>query len=270
MTAGFWIDMIDVGEGDAFLLTLGADSGDATVLIDAGPPDGGSKVADFVNKYAGNHLAMVICTHLDMDHIGGMGEVVKRCHIDKFYMNVPDSVRQDNLTYFLQRRIYKRSYSGTDEEYLERSLQTASDLVDALQQGGLTPQPILTSASWEHGDEVRLNVLNPTPAQIDVVWEDIEKGEAREAYLILERITRTEAPDTSAENNASVVLELVYKGQPYALFTADAGIAVLKAVTRGKPYPFLKVPHHGSKTGLDEALSAGMSEGRIWHFMPHT
>jgi len=30
-------------------------------------------------------------------------------------------------------------------------------------------------------------------------------------------------------------------------------------VTQGKQYRFLKVPHHGSKTGLDEALIAQVS-----------
>ena len=32
------------------------------------------------------------------------------------------------------------------------------------------------------------------------------------------------------------------------------GRAVLREVTNNKQYPFLKVPHHGSETGLDEEL----------------
>jgi beta-lactamase superfamily II metal-dependent hydrolase len=64
----------------------------------------------------------------------------------------------------------------------------------------------------------------------------------------------TDAPSTSAENDSSIVLEIEYKGQPYGLMTSDAGAAVLKDVTEGKTYSFLKVPHHGSKTGLDEEL----------------
>ena len=201
-TMGFWIDMIDVGEGDAFLLTLGAPVHDATVLIDAGPPDSGTKVADFVRDYASNHLDMVICTHLDMDHIGGMVEVVKRCSIDRFLMNVPASVAHGNLTQFLRRRIYKRSHSSTDASYLERSLQTANDLVTALEGAGTTPSPILSGMNWSHGNDIKLYVLNPTQGQLDMVWEAINEGDSHEAYLILQQITRVEAPDTSAENNA--------------------------------------------------------------------
>jgi hypothetical protein len=38
------------------------------------------------------------------------------------------------------------------------------------------------------------------------------------------------------------------------LLTADAGADVLREVTAGRSYPFLKVPHSGSKTSLDEHL----------------
>jgi beta-lactamase superfamily II metal-dependent hydrolase len=63
-----------------------------------------------------------------------------------------------------------------------------------------------------------------------------------------------EAPPTSAENDASIVIEILVNGVPRALMASDAGAVVLKEVTNNKQYPFLKVPHHGSDTGLDEEL----------------
>ena len=40
---GLLIDMIDVGQGDSFLLTIDGPSGEAYVLIDAGLLDAGTK-----------------------------------------------------------------------------------------------------------------------------------------------------------------------------------------------------------------------------------
>ena len=78
MTTGFYIDMINVGQGDAFLLTLGGPQGDATVLIDAGPPSKGETVGEFLGTHAAGHLDLVIGTHLDIDHIGGIRDVAGR------------------------------------------------------------------------------------------------------------------------------------------------------------------------------------------------
>ena len=49
---GFFIDMIDVGQGDAFLLTLGSQTRDVTFLIDGGPPSKGKTVAAFVKQHS--------------------------------------------------------------------------------------------------------------------------------------------------------------------------------------------------------------------------
>jgi glyoxylase-like metal-dependent hydrolase (beta-lactamase superfamily II) len=58
-------------------------------LIDAGSPSEGKTVAAFVKQYAGGHLHAAIGTHLDMDHIGGMKDVVEQCSIGGFYLNLP-------------------------------------------------------------------------------------------------------------------------------------------------------------------------------------
>lgn len=68
----------------------------------------------------------------------------------------------------------------------------------------------------------------------------IEKGEA--------------APPTSLGNDSSIIIELIYNENPFALLPGDAGAGVIREVTAKKSYQFLKVPHHGSKTGLDEDL----------------
>lgn len=251
---GFFIDMIDVGQGDAFLLTLGSQTRDVTFLIDGGPPSKGKTVAAFVKQHAGGYLDVVIGTHLDIDHIGGLKDVVENCTIGRFYLNLPPDPRK-SLSTLLRQRL-ERKKSGSSWDMLQKSLEAASDLADALMKKKITPEAILAGYSWNLG-EITLHVLNPTPDRLLAAWKELEENEDPVTASIREltqALGLKVAPETTTENNSSVVIELAYKGQPYALLAADAGADVLKAVATGKRYPFLKVPHHGSKTGLDEQL----------------
>ena len=57
---GFYVDMIDVGEGDAFLLSIEGNQGDLIVLVDGGPPSQGEMVAEYIKKtglYSGSETA---------------------------------------------------------------------------------------------------------------------------------------------------------------------------------------------------------------------
>src|SRR5207245_1185766 len=111
--------------------------------------------------------------------------------------------------------------------------------------------------AWSCAD-VCLNVLNPTPERLASAWKEnrldkyIQAGWDASFVSVLESVA--EAPSTSAENDSSIVIEITLNGRPVALMSSDAGRAVLREVTNNKQYPFLKVPHHGSETGLDEEL----------------
>ena len=259
---GFYVDMIGIGQGDSFLLTLGTPTGDVFFLIDGGPPDAGDAVADFVIENTGGHLHAVIGTHLDLDHIGGLATVVQRCTIGNFYLNLPQDVRTTMLVLTLQRM--RKQKTAKLWERIEKNLDTAVELVEALTAKGKVPERILAGEYFPLGNgDIRINVLNPTPARLQEAWAEIEGEEKVEKAFerlvgekLAEKLGYEEAPETSAENNSSVVLEIVYKNASYALLTADAGADVLREVTQGKQYRFVKVPHHGSKTGLDEALIA--------------
>jgi len=66
---------IDVGQGDSSLIDIGT----YEVLIDAGDTNSGDTVVNTVLPYIDGLLDLVIATHPDSDHIGGMPEV-----FDKF------------------------------------------------------------------------------------------------------------------------------------------------------------------------------------------
>lgn len=74
---GMRIEMLDVGQGDAFLVRS---SSGRSVLVDAGPPGGG--VGDAIESAGIERLDAVILTHLDLDHIGGLADVLGRFEVN--------------------------------------------------------------------------------------------------------------------------------------------------------------------------------------------
>lgn len=256
---GFYIDMIDVGEGDSFLLTLDDPGGGAVyVLIDGGTEEAGDKVVQHVTSHTFGTLALVIGTHLDNDHIGGLIKVVRNLTIQQFVLNVPEGLLNRWQGF---KTLVRQSGKRPQIERAAKSLERAEELMNVLSANNLTPTQALAGQGWTCG-EVQLNVLNPTPARLAAAWTEQKFEEMRGVYspyrelvtLLGGGLQEAEAPPTTEENDSSIVIELVYKGSPYALLTSDAGAAVLKEVTTGKSYSYLKVPHHGSKTGLDEEL----------------
>ncbi|MEO6095661.1 MAG: DNA internalization-related competence protein ComEC/Rec2 [Fibrobacteria bacterium] len=74
------IAFLDVGQGDGTLCRLpGAD-----ILIDAGPPDAGRNVIlPYLRAQGINRLDIVVVTHPDLDHYGGLAYVASRIAIGK-------------------------------------------------------------------------------------------------------------------------------------------------------------------------------------------
>lgn len=63
------VRVLDVGQGDAILITDGASS----MLVDTGP---GSDVVEALSRYNVFHLDAVLLTHLHADHAGGLSDVL--------------------------------------------------------------------------------------------------------------------------------------------------------------------------------------------------
>lgn len=74
---------IDVGQGDSTLIIT---PNNKSILIDAGDEKSAKKVINYINKQGISKLDIVIGTHPDSDHIGGMDKVVKNFDIGIFAM----------------------------------------------------------------------------------------------------------------------------------------------------------------------------------------
>lgn len=76
------VHMIDVGNADALLIR----NKDKNMLIDAGENSDGDDVVDYLKKQGVKKLDLVIATHPDADHIGGMDTVVDNLDIGTFIL----------------------------------------------------------------------------------------------------------------------------------------------------------------------------------------
>lgn len=255
---GLLIDMIDVGQGDSFLLTIdGPHQTEAYILIDAGLPEAGQKVLDYVQTYAPTGLDMIIATHLDNDHVGGLATVLTHASLKReatFVFNVPPAIKDHWST---ERKTLERYKGIVSFRRIIDAVDTVKTLCAIANKRGLIHADALQGQYWTCG-EVQLNVLNPTAERLADAWEESRLDKYIQAGWDANFVSAMEhasaAPSTSAENDSSIVIEILIKDTPKALMCSDAGAAVLKEITNKRQYRFLKVPHHGSDTGLDKEL----------------
>ena len=110
------VSYIDVGQGDATLIC----KGDFRMLIDAGDNHAGETVVEYLKNKQIDSLDMVVGTHLDSDHIGGLDTVVEQIPADVVYMPQED---KDTKTYkevltALQKRKLSASLPEIGKEYI--------------------------------------------------------------------------------------------------------------------------------------------------------
>lgn len=77
------LHFIDVGQGDStFIKTPDG----YTMLIDAGDNSQGSNVVNYIKALGVNKIDVLVGTHPDADHIGGLDNVIDSFEIGEFYM----------------------------------------------------------------------------------------------------------------------------------------------------------------------------------------
>lgn len=99
---------IDVGQGDSSLIITPKGK---TILIDAGDEAHAKKVLSYVREQGIEKLDLVIATHPDADHIGGMDKVIKNFDIGVFAM--PDVSAKTNQYKQIQRELKAKKMKAT-------------------------------------------------------------------------------------------------------------------------------------------------------------
>ncbi len=136
---------LDVGQGDAILVST---PDEHHMLVDAGPSspfsDAGESVVVPHLKHVGiDKLDVVVVTHPDSDHLGGVPSVVKSVEIGRFIHSGRSS--ESNL-FVRSRRI--------------------------LQKNGVPSSPVVVGDSIALGDHVLVSALGPPGASVSASWEE--------------------------------------------------------------------------------------------------
>lgn len=121
---------LDVGQGASQLLITPSGK---TMLIDAGNNDKEQKMLDYMKKYRIDKLDVVIGTHPDADHIGGLDKVIDHIPVDAIYM-----------------------------PKVQSNTKTFESLLRSIKNKGLKVKTAKSGLSWDLDDQVHVDMLAPT------------------------------------------------------------------------------------------------------------
>lgn len=199
----------DVGQGDAILVYQRS----TQVLVDGGPDSAVLSCLSDHMPFWDRTIELVVLTHPDADHYGGLVDVVRRYHIV--------------------------SFAGTVAGKNDYGFKTLMEEVKG--------RPIDTII-LQAGKTIKIGKFS-----FAAIWPTKEYL-ARLAEFPLTENKVLGATEEDSVNEFSIVLHLQYGGFD-ALLTGDIQPPVTDLVSeRVGEVEVLKVPHHGSKNGLTEAL----------------
>lgn len=208
----------NIGQGDSIYIKT-PDNQD--ILIDGGP---NNRVLECLGRHMNlfdRALDAVIVTHPEKDHIGGIPEVLRRFSV-KYYLTTP----------------VKNTLGEFD--------QTAKEVED----GNPKVNYMLG------GDTIKLGRI-----QIDFLWPDRNWFVGQTG--ISSKVDKQMLTTLSAVDhiNAFSLISLLRYEEFEVLFTGDAdrepqGVIMSLGLNQKIPHnvDVLKVPHHGSKTGIDQGF----------------
>jgi len=168
------VHFIDVGQGDAILV----DYGEYEMLIDGGR--WGQCAAYLVSRIDGP-LEVMVATHPDVDHIGGLAYVLENFEVEEIWMNKDTS---DTKTY--QRFIDAVENERAQVLYARRGRQIA---LGTLAFDVLHPDPY-TSATFTKNDNSI--VLKLSFGEVDFLFTGDIESEAEAALIAANLVDETE------------------------------------------------------------------------------
>jgi beta-lactamase superfamily II metal-dependent hydrolase len=296
------IDMLSVGNADAIIVWLkDQNNNNYVVLIDGGNKCDGKKVIDHLESYilkpeASGKTApdLIVSSHHDKDHIGGLIEVVNYygSSIGEVWVNNPADY-MGNLAYSHLKESFKNKSINKQYQVILESLTNLDEFISVVDRFKIQRNDALAGRNVHNGI---ISVLGPSLKFYKSLlpgMDGLEKfvtQEANWAYnsifvepMINESLEEQspcpivdEENETSATNNSSVILQITARNADKYLFTGDAGVLALEDVETRNSLErifLLQVPHHGSRRNLSSRLIQTMSpqtcyisaEGTIKH-----
>ncbi|MFH2021761.1 MAG: MBL fold metallo-hydrolase [Patescibacteria group bacterium] len=211
----------DVGQGDAILIW----EGNHQLLIDAGPDD---KALECLEKYIpwwDNQLEVVVATHPDTDHVGGLEPVFRQFAVNYLIMN--GDTKQTSVFRRFQTLIQTKEYSPKQLIIGGKGLQ------------------------FELSLNISIKILSPL---VDLSRSPPQNTPFSETQL-LDVLPNIEQKDEQ-QNNRSIVI-LLTVGQTKSLMMGDieaSGETALMVEGLIPNVNILKVAHHGSKSSTSPSF----------------
>lgn len=273
------VDFLPVGEeksGDAIAMRFGdlSNHRQAVIVIDGGFGENtGQRLVRLIHDcYHTERVNLVVSTHPDMDHIGGLETVIDECRVEHLAMHLPWKHIPDILHQIDDNRVTQRSIG----ENLRSCLSAAVSLEKKAAAKGVGIVEPFAGIWWEILGGV-IEVVGPEKSFYNSLLPHFDgmpssypsspypavKFQSPPCYTpgqdgwCLESSSITDDSWTSARNNSSVVLQVTVDNRRL-LFTGDAGIQALKKAAShlnmhgagNAPLRMIQIPHHGSRNNV--------------------
>ncbi len=210
----------DVGQGDGILIKTPTNR---YILIDSGPD---RKILSCLAKHMPfweRTIDLVIITHPHADHFMGMNYVLERYSVTSFAT-----------------------------EKLGNKAASFQEVMKQIKEKGIPVKYVVKGDRWVIGDVV-ISVLGPSREFLEKTSPNGMIGEGKEFASVVSEVSFGSAPIRQAQGKRDKSSGF------HALFTGDTQVVGLLDATenldyKDNPISVLQIPHHGSKTGLNDDI----------------
>ena len=284
------IEMLPADHGDCLVVTYGTADRRRRVLIDGGTPGTFRRLKEYIRSLpvSQRHFELLIVTHIDADHIGGVLPLLRDRDLKVSFGDV-----WFNAWRHLTPPVGKGFLGPSQGDLLGNLLSQRNDLPWNAAFGGRTVVVPETGPLPGHTLKggLRLTLLSPRWKELATLfdkWTDtaFRAGRYPEDVSLLggldgnevemlgrtSELTRLAArrffPDPSAANGSSIAV-LVEFERRRVLLAADAHAEVLiegarrhPALRDGRALDAFKLPHHGSQKNINDELIQALPSQR--------
>jgi len=252
---------------DCIFVTVGPEAHPTHILIDGGLTADQGDLVKFCQAHfdQGKVIDLVILSHVDGDHIGGLLHLFKQ-----------DFVNSDFIKKVWFNSKYPVKEAGGDSSKLDITYAQGNTLAQLIKGKKIETCPIVASATSNvvFNGLCEIRVLAPSPESIEQLlsdWPDEAKldiAAERGDHLVDWDTLRTKeyTVDGSKKNRSSVVvlIHCITTGKK-ALLTGDSIPPEILNFVDAAPeeVDLVKLPHHGSKKNISSKLIQKFPSKRI-------
>jgi len=267
----YQIDFLDIGDkesGDCIILQWNNIFNNKIAVIDTGYSNDGKKIKDFINKYHNtNKIDLVIITHADADHIGGLKYILEEMEVEELWIHKPWEYNNDLKSLFLDGRITNHSISERLKIFLENAYEAVKiankkniKIYEPFKGLSFDDTIFILGPTTDFYKNLIPEFLNEKPNILSAVLEAFKDTIPITSTLFKDEILNDNVT-TSAKNNSSVICYFNIDNRT-SLFTGDAGIKALNQIIDdpiilsflNSTLTMMQIPHHGSKNNIGPSI----------------